>query len=133
MLLESTVTAIEDKLLGSQTKGSLQHQQQAADKEPDKPDNTASVAKPLSDSESSNRRKSILRSYAKAVVNDAVAKAQDYMEQGQFDKAEAAIKTTGAIVNKNRVYLGDKLFRQFNDKLAKLRAKIVRQQSGQGP
>lgn len=131
-LLESTVTAIEDKLLGSQTKGSLQHQQQA-DEEPDKPDNTASVAKPLSDSESSNRRKSILRSYAKAVVNDAVAKAQDYMEQGQFDRAEAAIKTAGAIVSKNRVHLGDKLFRQFNDKLAKLRAKIGRKQAGQSP
>lgn len=130
-LLESTVTAIEDKLLGSQTRSS-QHQQQA-DEQPDKPDNTASVAKPLSDSESSNRRKSILRSYAKAVVNDAVAKAQDYIEQGQFDKAEAVIKTAGTIVSKNRVHLGDKLFRQFNNKLAKLRAKIGRKQAGQGP
>jgi tetratricopeptide (TPR) repeat protein len=125
---EPAVTAIEDKLLGSQTKASSQHQQQA-DEQPD----TASVAKPLSDSESSNRRKSILRSYAKAVVNDAVAKAQVYMEQGQFDKAEAAIKTAGAIISKNRAHLGDKLFRQFNDKLAKLRVKINRKQAGQNP
>lgn len=132
-LLESTVTAIEDKLLGYQTKGSPQHEGQTGEDLDDKPDSTASVAKPLGDSEISNRRESILRSYTKAAVNDAVAKAQNYMEQGEFDKAEAAIETAEEIVNKNRVHLGDKLFRQFNDKLAKLRAKIGSKQSGQSP
>lgn len=98
-----------------------------------KPDRVTSAAKPLSDSKISSRRESILRSYTKAVVKDAVVKARDYMEQGKFDKAEAVVETAEAIVNKNRVYLGDKLFRRFNDKLAKLRAKIGRQQSGQSP
>jgi hypothetical protein len=129
-LLESTVTAIEDELLGFQTKESSQQQ---ADEQPYKPDNTASVVRSLSDSESSSRRKSILQSYTKAVVDDAVAKAQDYMEQGAFKKAEAAIRAAEAIVSKNRVHLGDKLFRQFNDKLANLRAKIGSKQAEQSP
>jgi len=127
-LLESTVAAIEDKLLGSQsqTKGSSQHQKQAGEEKHSKPDKAVSVAKskPLSDSEISSHRESILRSYTRAVVDDAVAKAQDYIEQGEFDKAEAAIETAEAVVNKNRAHLGDKLFREFNDKLGKLRAKI---------
>ena len=131
-LLESTVIAIEDELLGFQTNGNLQHREQPGEVFY-KPDRVTSAAKPLSDSKISSRRENILRSYTKAVVKDAVVKARDYMEQGKFDKAEASVETAEAIVNKNRVYLGDKLFRRFNDKLAKLRAKIGRQQSGQGP
>lgn len=131
-LLESTVIAIEDELLGFQTNGNLQHREQPGEVFY-KPDRVTSAAEPLSDGEINNRRENILRSYTKAVVKDAVVKARDYMEQGKFDKAEAVVGTAEAIVNKNRVYLGDKLFRQFNDKLAKLRAKIGRQQSGQSP
>ena len=131
-LLESTVIAIEDELLGSQTNGNLQHREQPGEVFY-KPDRVTSAAEPLSDSKISSRRKNILRSYTEAVVNDAVVKARDYMEQGKFDKAEAVVETAEAIVNKNLVYLGDKLFKRFNGKLAKLRAKIGRQQSGQSP
>jgi len=131
-LLESTVTVIEDELLGSQTNGNLQHREQPSEVFY-KPDRVTSAAEPLSDGEINSRRESILRSYTEAVVNDAVVKAQDYMKQGKFDKAEAVVETAEAIVNKNRVYLRDRLFKRFNDKLAKLRTKIGRQQSGQSP
>jgi len=34
-----------------------------------------------------NRRRSIIRSHTRAVVNDAIAKARSYNDQGRFDKA----------------------------------------------
>jgi hypothetical protein len=119
-LLESTMAAIEDELLGSRAKGSLQ---QTTD-EPNKLDRAISTAKPLNNSEISDRRENILRSYTTAVINDAAEKVQNYIEQGEFDKAEAAIETAEATVSKNREYLGDKLLRDFNNKLTELRAKI---------
>jgi hypothetical protein len=122
-LLESTVTAIEDKLLGSRTEGSLQRQEKTED-EPNKP---------VSDSEISRRRENVLRSYTSAVVNDAAVKVQNCMEQGELDRAEAAIENAETIVSKNRVYLEDKLLKEFNNKLTELRAKIGRQKSRQNP
>lgn len=122
-LLESTVTAIEDKLLGSRTEESLQQQEKTED-EPNKP---------VSDSEISRRRENVLRSYTSAVVNDAAVKVQNYMEQGELDRAEAAIENAETIVSKNRVYLEDKLLKEFNNKLTELRAKIGGQKSGQNP
>ncbi len=116
-LLESTVTTIEDELLGSRAKESLQQQEKAKEE----------FNKPVSDSEISKRRENILRSYTSAVVNDVAVKVQNYMEQGELDRAEAAIETAEAIVSKNRVYLEDKLLRELNNKLAELRAKIDRQ------
>jgi hypothetical protein len=122
-LLKSTVTTIEDELLSSRIKGESQRQERTDE----------DINRPVSDSEISERRANILRSYTMAVVNDAVAKVQNYVEGGEFDKAEAAIEAAESIVNKNRAYLGDKLLQEFNDKLTELRAKIGRQQPRQSP
>ena len=121
-LLESTVTAIEDELLGSRTKGSLRQ----ATEEADKSGKAASAGKQLNGSDSGidNRGKNVLRSYTSAVVNDAAVKVQNYMEYGEIDKAEAAIEAAEAIVSKNRAYLEDKLLEEFDTKLTELRAKI---------
>ncbi len=129
-LLESTVTAIEDELLGSRTKKGPQ--QQTSEK-PNKLNRATPAAKPLNDSEINNRRKNILRSYTSAVVNDAAVKVQNYMEQGEIDRAEAAIETAEVIISKNRAYLEDKLLKEFNNKLTELRAKIDRQKPRQSP
>jgi len=72
-----------------------------------------------------NRKKNILRSHTRAVVNDAVAKAQGYVNQGQFDKAKEAVETAEWTVNKNQMYLGDELFRQHILQLKQLSEEIV--------
>jgi hypothetical protein len=122
-LLKSTVTTIEDELLGSQTKEKTQRQEKTDE----------DINRPVSNSEISERRANILRSYTMAVVNDAVAKIQNCMKQGEFDKAEAVIETAESIVNKNGSYLGDKLLQKFNNKLMELRVEIGRQRPRQSP
>ena len=76
-----------------------------------------------------NRKRNILRSHTKAVVNDAVAKAQDYISQGEFDKAKEAIEAAERVVSKNRLYLGDDLFKQYSSQLKQLSGKIVQRES----
>ena len=76
-----------------------------------------------------NRKRNILRSHTKAVVNDAVAKAQDYITQGEFDKAKEAVEAADRTVSKNRLYLGDDLFKQYSSQLRQLSEKIIQRES----
>jgi len=66
------------------------------------------------------RKTNTLRSYTNAVVNDAVAKAQKYISQGEFDKARAAVDTAKITVSKNQMYLGSELYKRYNDTLQQL-------------
>ena len=75
------------------------------------------------------RRKNILRSYTKAVVNDAVGKVKSYISKGDFDKAQKAVEGAEWIIYQNWAYLGDELFKQYNNKLKLLTEKIVKEQS----
>ena len=77
------------------------------------------------------RRRNILRSHTRAVVNDAVAKAQDYIAEGRFDKAKKEVVAAERIVNKNRLHLGDELFGQYSGQLEQLDEKIVQLQTEQ--
>jgi len=74
------------------------------------------------------RKRNILRSHTRAVVNDAVTKAQSYISQGAFDKAKEAVETAERCVNKNGLHLGDDLFRQYDDKLKQLAEEIEKGQ-----
>lgn len=67
-----------------------------------------------------SRSKNIQHSYTRAVVEDAVAKAQDYMSQGKFYKAQETVETAEKVVSENRIYLGDELFRQYTQQLKEL-------------
>jgi len=67
-----------------------------------------------------SRSKSIQHSYTRAVVEDAVAKVQDYMSQGKFYKAQETVETAEKVVSENRIYLGDELFRQYTQQLKEL-------------
>ena len=80
-----------------------------------------------------NRKRNILRSHTRAVVNDSVTKAQNYVSQGDYDKAEQAVETAERAVNKNQLYLGDELFSQYSSQLKLLAGKISqgRQEKGQ--
>lgn len=67
-----------------------------------------------------NRKRNILRSHTNAVVNDSIAKANEHLSKDEFDKARQAIETAERVVNKNQLYLGDELFKQYGSKLKQL-------------
>ena len=71
-----------------------------------------------------NRKRNILRSHTRAVVNDAVTKAQNYVSQGDFDNAKQEVEAAERTVNKNQMYLGDELFSQYTSQLKLLADKI---------
>ncbi|MHC4173386.1 MAG: hypothetical protein ACYST5_10655, partial [Planctomycetota bacterium] len=76
-----------------------------------------------------NLRRNILRSHTTAVVNDAIVKAQKYINAGQFYKAKEAVETAERIVNDNQLAVGDDLFtEQNNAKLRQLMEEIVQRQ-----
>ena len=67
-----------------------------------------------------NRRRNILRSYTRAVVNDAIAKAQNYRKKGEFDRAKKVLEKAKGTVNKNRLELGASIFEQYSRLLEQL-------------
>ena len=95
------------------------------------PENDALIdaAEPVADeggqTEGIDRKKNILRSYTRAVINDTVGKVESYIRQGEFDKAKVAGKRAEQAINKNRLYLGDRLSRQYSRELKQLTTKIV--------
>ncbi|MGD2095617.1 MAG: hypothetical protein PVH77_11470, partial [Phycisphaerales bacterium] len=71
-----------------------------------------------------NSKRNIIRSHTKAVVNDAITKTHNYMNQEMFDKAKNAVETAILTVNKYQMHLGDELFKTYNDMLAALTEEI---------
>ncbi|MHC4570959.1 MAG: hypothetical protein ACYS0C_02625, partial [Planctomycetota bacterium] len=115
---EAALETLEDELLGVEV-------------EPGEEEEPAAVmpAEPVTEEggyiEVINRRRNILRSHTRAVVNDAVAKAQSYVSQGEFDKAKEAVETAERTVSKNQLHLGDELFAQYSTEMRQLTEKIV--------
>jgi type II secretory pathway component GspD/PulD (secretin) len=75
-----------------------------------------------------NRKRNIRQSHTRAVVNDAVAKVQNYISQDEFDKAKQEVERAERIVNEYQPDLGDELFRQQSGELKQLAEKIVQEQ-----
>jgi type II secretory pathway component GspD/PulD (secretin) len=75
-----------------------------------------------------NRKRNIRQSHTSAVVNDAVAKVQNYISQDEFDKAKEEVESAERIVNEYQPDLGDELFRQHSGELKQLAEKIVQEQ-----
>ena len=63
------------------------------------------------------RKRNILRSHTKAVVEDAMRKADAYLGQGEFEKAKTAIETAQFTVKENEIHLGDSLFKEYSSQL----------------
>lgn len=76
-----------------------------------------------------DRKENILRGYTKAVVTDAIAKAQSYISEGSIEEAKQAIKAAEQTVNKNREHLGDELSQQYLSQLEQLTEKITEKQN----
>jgi type II secretory pathway component GspD/PulD (secretin) len=132
--------AIEEELLGFEVEPSVRDTEAEVVEELKKPSEPAEIdvverkapeELPVKGSyiEVVNRRRNILRGHTRAVVNDAVAKAQDYISQGEFDKAKEAVETAERAVNENQLHLGDDLFKQYRSDLKQLTEKIVRGRS----
>ena len=75
------------------------------------------------------RRRNIRRSYTKTVVNDAVAKAQSCISQGEFDKAKRVVDKAKRTVSENQLDLGDLLFEQYDSQLKELTDEIELRES----
>lgn len=94
------------------------------------PEGQATQQLPSKDSyiEVINRKRSIRQSHTSAVVNDAVAKVQNYISHDEFDKAKEEVESAERIVNEYQPDLGDELFKQRSGELKQLAEKIVQEQ-----
>ena len=71
-------------------------------------------------------RVKIVRTYTKAVVEDAAAKVEYHISRGELDKAVAVVRTATQTVKENRSLIGDELFAQYSVRLKQLADKIVK-------
>lgn len=70
-------------------------------------------------------RVKIVRTYTKAVVDDAAAKVEYYISTGEFDRAVAKVRTATDVVKENRPLIGDELFTQYSIRLKQLADNII--------
>ncbi|MCJ7729853.1 MAG: hypothetical protein MUO27_08275 [Sedimentisphaerales bacterium] len=67
----------------------------------------------------------IIRTYTKAVVEDAAVKVEYYISRGEFDKAVAAVRTATLTIKENRPFIGDDLFAQYSIRLKQFADRII--------
>jgi len=76
-----------------------------------------------------NQKRAIRQSHTKAVVDNAIAKAETHLSRNEFDKANETVQTAIHMVNKNRSDLGDELFVSYTNRLSDLTGKIKNMQA----
>jgi hypothetical protein len=81
--------------------------------------------KPAEAAPATEAKTKIIRTYTKAVVEDAAAKVEHYISQREFDKAVAAVRTASQTIKENRPFIGDELFVQYSIRLKQLADKII--------
>jgi Flp pilus assembly secretin CpaC/tetratricopeptide (TPR) repeat protein len=74
------------------------------------------------------QKQRIQQSYTKAVVNEAIAKAKDYADKQDFAKARDEISRASAVVEKNKLLLGDD-YTQYTATLQQLLTEVGTRQS----
>lgn len=72
-----------------------------------------------------NQKRRIQQSFTKAVVNDAITKAEEFSKQNEFAKAKDEIARAANVVNNNKLLLGDAAYSDYVNKLDELREEIV--------
>ena len=70
-------------------------------------------------------RVKIIRTYTKAVVEDAAAKVEYHISRGELDKAVAVVRTATQTVKENRSLIGDELFARYSVRLKQLADRII--------
>ena len=76
-----------------------------------------------------NRKRNILRSHTRAIVVDAANKAQVSLSKDEFGKARKAVELAEETVSKNRMHIGEELYKQYTSQLAQL-TEIISQKQG---
>jgi type II secretory pathway component GspD/PulD (secretin) len=66
------------------------------------------------------QKQRIQQSYTKAIVNDAVAKAREYADKENFAAARDEISRATAVVEKNKMLLGEVDYKQYTETLQQL-------------
>ncbi|TFG44909.1 MAG: hypothetical protein E4H40_08880, partial [Candidatus Brocadiia bacterium] len=77
------------------------------------------------------KQRNILRTYTGTVVNNAVTKANNLMNEGKFDKAKQEVEAAEFVVNENQIHLGEVLFKEYSGTLKALTEKIAENQAQQ--
>jgi TolA-binding protein len=70
-------------------------------------------------------RAKIIRTYTKAVVNDAETKVEQFIGRGEFDKALTAVRSATLVVGENRPVIGEDAFVEYSTRLKKLAERII--------
>ena len=70
-------------------------------------------------------RAKIIRTYTKAVVEDAAARVEYHISRDELDKAVAVVRTATQTVKENRSLIGDELFTQYSVRLKQLADRII--------
>ena len=70
-------------------------------------------------------RVKIVRTYTKAVVEDAAAKVEYHISRGELDKAVAVVRAATQTVKENRSLIGDELFARYSVRLKQLADRII--------
>lgn len=70
--------------------------------------------------EAVSRKRKILQSYARAVVENAVVKAQNYLSESKFYQATQAVKKAQSLLDKEKLNLGDELFNHYSSQLEQI-------------
>ena len=75
------------------------------------------------------QKQRIQQSYTKAVVNEAIAKAKEYADKEDFLKAKDEISRVSAVIEKNKLLLGDADYAQYSASLQQLLDEINTRQT----
>lgn len=75
------------------------------------------------------RKENIRRSYAQAVVKDAVRQVEQRLKNGQYYKAKQSVEKAKEIINKHEDYLGEKQYDEFMSQLEQLTERIEKERS----
>jgi soluble cytochrome b562 len=73
-----------------------------------------------------DHKRNIRRSYARAVVEDAIAKVQNHVNEGRFYKAKQALATAKQTLNRNHSHIGDSSFNKYHSQLKRLAEQVAR-------
>jgi len=76
-----------------------------------------------------NQKRAVRQSHTKAVVDNAIAKAETHLSRNEFDKANETVQTAIHVVNKNQSDLGEELFVSYSGQLSDLSGRIKKMQA----
>ncbi|MEN6384071.1 MAG: hypothetical protein ABFD79_02625 [Phycisphaerales bacterium] len=79
--------------------------------------------------ETVQQKQRIQQSYTKAVVNEAVAKAKEYADKGEFARAKDEISRATSVVEKNKMLLGDEDYKSYTTTIEQLTTELNSRQA----